>query len=121
MTVLQAPIVVALPLLNILKDRKSARKASYNELLAVPKGYDILLDRQETPARCVVAPVITAFKGITSQAVGAAMGARGAPLARRRCRACDYRVADCRPPRPLEGSQCRRGTPETHRRNKQPG
>jgi hypothetical protein len=115
MTVLQALIVVALPLLNILKDRKSARKVSYNEPLAVPKGHDISLDRQETPSRCVVAPVTAAFQAITSQAEGTAMGARGAPLARRRCRACDYRLAHCRTPRPIESPQCRRGTPETYR------
>jgi hypothetical protein len=31
---------------------------SYNEPLAVPKGHDISLDRQETPSSCEVAPVI---------------------------------------------------------------
>jgi hypothetical protein len=106
---------------EILKDRKSARKVSYNEPLAVPKGHDISLDRQETPSGCGVAPVIAALKDVTSQAEGTAMDARGAPLARRRFRARDYRLAHHRTPRPLESSQCRRGTPETHRRNKQPG
>jgi hypothetical protein len=56
---------------------------SYDEPLAVPKGYDMSPDRQETRSRCV-APVIAAFKAITSQAEGTAMDARGAPpLARR--------------------------------------
>jgi hypothetical protein len=114
-------IMLALPLLKILKDRKSARKVSYNEPLAVPKGHDISLDRQETPSSCEVAPVIAALKDVTSQAEGTAMDARGAPLARRRFRARDYRLAHHRIHRPLESSQCRRGTPETHRRDKQPG
>ena len=43
------PIMVALPLLKILKDQKSARKVSYNEPLDAPKGYDMSLDRQESP------------------------------------------------------------------------
>src|SRR5437879_726369 len=88
-----ALIMVALPLLKILKDQKSARKVSYDEPLAVPKGYDMSPDRQETPSRWVGEPVIAALKGITSQAEGTAMDARGAPLARRRCRARDYRLA----------------------------
>jgi hypothetical protein len=41
--------MVALPLLKILEDQKSARKVSYNEPLDAPKGYDMSLDRQETP------------------------------------------------------------------------
>ncbi len=115
-------IMVALPLLKILKDQRSARKVSYNEPLGDPKGYGRSLDRQEAPSRCVVAPVIAALKGITSQAEGTAMDARGAPpLARRRCRARDYRLAHHRTHRPLESSQCRRGTPETHRPSRQPG
>ena len=40
--------MVALPLLKILEDQKSARKVSYNEPLDAPKGYDMSLDRQET-------------------------------------------------------------------------
>jgi hypothetical protein len=97
-------IVVALPLLKILKDQKSARKVSYNEPFAVPKGYDMSPDRQETPSRCVGGPVIAAFKEITSQAEGTAMDARGAPLARRRCRARDYCLAHHQTHRPLESS-----------------
>src|ERR1700722_1347351 len=111
MTVLQALIVVALPLLKIPKDRKSARKVSYDEPLAVPKGYDISRDRQETPSRCEVAPVIAALKDVTSQAEGAAMDARSAHLARGRWGARHYRLAHHRTPRPLESSQFRRRTP----------
>jgi hypothetical protein len=117
-------IMVALPLLKILKDQNSARKVSYDEPLAVPKGYDMSPDRRETASRCVVAPIIAAFNGITSQAEAeaAAMDARGgAPLARRRCRARDYRLAHRRTHSPLERSQCRHGTPETNRRSRQPG
>ena len=76
--------MVALPLLKIPKDQKSARKVSYNEPLAVPKGYDISFDRQETPPRCEAAPVVAALKDITSQAEGTAMDARAAPPPARR-------------------------------------
>ena len=94
--------MVALPLLKILKDQKSARKVSYNEPRDAPKRYDMPLDRQEAPSQCVVAPVIAAFKDITSQAEGTAMVARGAALARRRFRARDCRLAYHRTHRPLE-------------------
>lgn len=115
-------ITMALPLLKVLKDQKSARKVSYNEPLAAPKRYYMSLDRQETPSRCAVAPVIATSKGITSQAEGAAMAARGAPpLARRRRRARDYRLAHRRAHRPLKSSQRQRGTPERHLRGRQPG
>ena len=52
----------------VLKDPKSARNVSYDELLAVPKGYSMSFDRQDIfiSSRCVVAPFIAAFKGITS-------------------------------------------------------
>ena len=113
---------VAPPLLKVLKDPKSARKVSYDEPFAVPKGYSMSFDRQETRStRCVVGPVISALKAITSQAEGAAMDARGASLARRRFRARDYRLADRRAHCPLENSRCRREIPETDRRSRQPG
>jgi hypothetical protein len=62
---------VAPPLLKVLKDLKSARKVSYDEPFAVPKGYSMSFDRQETRStRCVVGPVISALKAITPQAEG---------------------------------------------------
>jgi hypothetical protein len=57
---------VASPLLMVLKDPKSARKVSYDELLAVPKGYSMSFDRQDISSRCAIAPFIAAFEGITS-------------------------------------------------------
>ena len=69
---------VASPLLKVLKDQKSARKVCYNEPRDAPKRYDMSLDR-EAPSRCVVAPVIAASKGITPQAEGTAVDARGPP------------------------------------------
>ncbi len=99
-----------------------SKKVSYDEPLAVPKGYDMSPDRQEATSRCVVAPVIAAFKAITSQAEGTAMDARGAPPpARRRCPARDYCLAHRQIHRPLESSQCRPDTQEAPQRNSQPG
>jgi hypothetical protein len=87
-TTIVRQVRVALPLLKALKDQKS----SGNEPLAVRKGYDISLDRQDTWRRAV-APFIASFKVITSQAEGTAMVARGVALARHRFRARDYRLA----------------------------
>jgi hypothetical protein len=99
----------------------SAGKVSYDKPLAVPKGDRMSFDRQDTSSQCAVAPFIAGFKGITSQAEGAAMVARGVALARRRFRAHDYRLAHCRALRPLEDRRCRREIAETDRRSRQPG
>jgi hypothetical protein len=113
---------VAPPLLKVLKDPKSARKVSYDEPFAVPKGYSMSFDRQETRStRCVVGSVISALKAITPQAEGAAMDFRGAPPARRRFRARDYRLGHRRAHRRLENSRCRREIPQTDRRSRQLG